>query len=156
MNHSGRVAVSGGRWSVPVATLLLWALAALSAGWWGLKMTSSSGAAALAAPSTARQPELADPVALGRLLGAAPAQGAGPLAAPSLASRFVLTGVVAGISGGGTVLLSVDGQPPKPYRVGSPVAEGLVLQSVQGRRASIGASLRGPEVVTLELPPLGQ
>ncbi len=156
MSHSGRASVGVAGWPAPVVTVLLWALAGLSAGWWGLKMVASGSAMTAAAPAAARLPEPVDPVVLGRLLGVGPgpADGTGPVAAPSLASRFVLMGVVAGWAGGGTVLLSVDGQPPKPYRVGSTVAEGLVLQSVQGRVASIGATRGGPAVVTLELPPL--
>ncbi len=158
MSHSGRASVGVAGWPAPVVTVLLWALAGLSAGWWGLKMVASGSAMTVAAPAAARLPEPVDPVVLGRLLGAGPgpADGTGPVAAPSLASRFVLMGVVAGWAGGGTVLLSVDGQPPKPYRVGSTVAEGLVLQSVQGRRATLGQSLRGPVAVTLELPPPAQ
>ncbi len=142
---------------MPVATLVAWALVALSAGWWGLKMAAGGEGASVAAAPPVRLPEPVDPVAVGRLLGAppAPAEGTGPLAAPSLASRFVLMGVVAGFPGGGAALLSVDGQPPKPYRVGSLVAEGLVLQSVRGRSASMGPARSGPAAVTLELPPLG-
>ncbi len=156
MSHSGRASVGGVRWPVPVATLVAWGLVALSAGWWGLKMASGGEGVSIAAAPLGRSPEPVDPVAVGRLLGAqpAPAEGTGSLAAPSLASRFVLMGVVAGFPGGGAALLAVDGQPPKPYRVGSVVAEGLVLQSVRGRSASIGPARSGPAAVTLELPPL--
>ncbi len=157
MSHSGRASVGGARWLVPVATLVAWGLVALSAGWWGLKMASGGPAASMAVALPVRSPDPVDPVAVGRLLGAqpAPAEGTGPLAAPSLASRFVLMGVVAGFPGGGAALLAVDGQPPKPYRVGSVVAEGLVLQSVRGRSAAIGPARSGPAAVTLALPPLG-
>jgi hypothetical protein len=34
------------------------------------------------------------------------------------------------------------------------VDDGLVLQAVEGRRAVLAASLGGPPVLTLELPPL--
>ena len=138
-----------------MATLALWALAGLSAGWWALKMASAvPGRALTFPPAVSHLSGPVDPVAIGRLLGAEPAPAPGLPAVPSLASRFVLMGVVAGMSGGGTVLLSVDGQPPKPYRVGSQVADGVVLQSVKGRRATLGPSLRGPAALTLELPPL--
>jgi general secretion pathway protein C len=49
-------------------------------------------------------------------------------------------------------LIAVDGKPAKPVRVGAVVAEGLVLQSTQERRANLGASLQGPAALTLELP----
>ena len=158
MSHSGRASVGGGRWPLRVSTGLLWALLGLSAGWWGLKMASGPAAISLVAPPPVHWPEPADPVAVGRLLGAqpVPVEGTGRLAAPSLASRFVLMGVVAGFPGGGAALLSVDGQPPRPYRVGSVVADGMVLQSVQGRRALIGPARNGAAAVALELPALMQ
>ncbi len=65
-----------------------------------------------------------------------------------------LTGVAAGTSGRGAALISVDGRPARPYAVGMAVGDGLVLQSVQGRRAQLGPALQGPSTVVLELPPL--
>ncbi|HZY15973.1 MAG TPA: type II secretion system protein N, partial [Ramlibacter sp.] len=56
--------------------------------------------------------------------------------------------------GGGAAILSVDGKPARPYRVGSLVEEGLVLQSVQPRSATLAAEVRGPALVVLELPEL--
>ena len=72
--------------------------------------------------------------------------------APSLASRFQLQGVLAGGGSQGVALIAVDGKSAKPYRVGAWVTEGLVLQSAQGRRISLGAALNTPEMVVLELP----
>jgi len=71
---------------------------------------------------------------------------------PSLASRFQLQGVLAGNASQGAALIAVDGKPAKPYRVGATVAEGWVLQAVQGRRVSLGATLDGPQMLSLELP----
>jgi hypothetical protein len=92
------------------------------------------------------------PAAVGRLLGQTAAAPATTTAAPSLSSRFNLIGVVAGRSQQGAALIAVDGRPAKPYRVGSAVDEGLVLQSVAPRRAVLAASAAGPAVVTLEMP----
>ena len=65
----------------------------------------------------------------------------------------MLVGVAAGArSGGGAALIAIDGKPAKPYRVGSAVDEGLVLQSVQARRAVLAATPEGPQVLALELP----
>jgi general secretion pathway protein C len=87
-----------------------------------------------------------------RLLGSAPVAAAP--AAPSLSSRFNLLGVVAGPGPDhGAALIAIDGKPAKPYRVGVQVDEGLVLQSVQGRRAVLAAADSGQQVLTLELPP---
>lgn len=155
MNPSGRAGLLPDRWTVSAITLLLWGLVAWSAAYWGLKMIGRTGSALAVAP-VVRLPEPADPLAVGRLLGASPAAPNAPAAAPSLANRFVLMGVVAGVSGAGAALIAVDGQPPKPYTVGRTVTDGLVLQSVQGRRASLGPGLREPSAVMLEMAPLPQ
>jgi general secretion pathway protein C len=49
-------------------------------------------------------------------------------------------------------LIVVDGKPAKPFRVGAVVADGLVLQSAEGRRISLGASMDGAQTLLLELP----
>lgn len=137
------------RWAVAGVTFVLWALVAGSAVYWGLKLTG--GTAAATAPVAARAPVPADPAAVARLLGSSPQDAvAAPVA--SLASRFSLVGVVASRGDNATALIVVDGKPAKPFRVGSAVDEGLVVQSVDGRRAVLGASTGGPPAVTLELP----
>jgi general secretion pathway protein C len=139
------------RWAVAGATFVLWALVAASAVYWGLKLASRPGAAP-AAPPAIRMPPAADPVAVARLLGAAPAV-ASAAPSPTLASRFTLVGVVASRSHKGAALIAVDGKPAKPFRVGAAVDEGIVLQSVEPRRAVL-ASSDGSPALTLELPPL--
>lgn len=140
------------RWAVAGSTFVLWALVAGSAVFWGLKMSARS--APITAPAmAARPPAPADPAAVARLLGAAPVTAGAAPAAPSAGSRMTLVGVVASRSQHGAALISVDGKPAKPFRVGAMVDEGLVLQSVQGRQAVLGASVSGPATVTLELPP---
>jgi general secretion pathway protein C len=144
------------RWSVRGATFALWLLAAASAAYWVLKVGGPAAPVASAAPPARAAPAV-DPAAIARLLGSvAPLAVAGQeVRQPSLASRFVLVGVVAGVrSGGGAAVIAVDGKPARPYRVGSAIEEGLVLQSVQGRRAVIGQQRSGPALLTLELPPV--
>lgn len=145
---AGMVSNPGNRWAVAGGTFVLWGLVAASAVYWGMKLSSSTATGPLAPPAPSVPPS--DPAATARLLGAAPAAAA---AAPSPSSRFALLGVVAEADGGGAALISVDGKPPKPYRVGTAVDEGLVLQSVQSRRATVGASMQAPPTLTLELPP---
>lgn len=137
------------RWAVAGSTFVLWALVAASAVYWGLKLTGR--AAAATAPVATRTPAPADPAAVARLLGYSPAIAAGAPVA-SLASRFNLMGIVASPNRQGTALIAVDGKPAKPFRVGSAVDEGLILQSVEGRRAVLAASTEGPPAVALELP----
>jgi general secretion pathway protein C len=69
-----------------------------------------------------------------------------------VASRFALVGVVASRGDNATALIAVDGKPAKPIRVGGTVDEGLVLQSVEARRAILAASAGSSAGVTLELP----
>jgi general secretion pathway protein C len=142
--------VSPGRWAVPSLTFLLWGLAAASVVYWGFKLAARPAPAQVAAVAT-RPAAAPDVAAVGRLLGAtraaAPAEPA-----VTLASRFVLAGVAAHPSGAGIAVIAVDGKPPRPYRVGATLDEGLVLQSVEGRRAMLGPQ-GGPATLTLELPP---
>lgn len=142
-------------WTVRGATFALWALAAASAAYWGLRLGTAAPGPRIA-PVPARQVAAVDPEALARMLGSAPAAPGMAPAAPSLASRFQLLGVAAGAqSGGGAAVIAVDGKPGRPYRVGAPVEEGLVLLSVHGRQALLGPA-GGPPQLTLELPPLPQ
>jgi general secretion pathway protein C len=141
-----------GNWTVNGLTFVLWAAAAASAVAWGLKL-GAPGSQGPSGASAYRPPAAADPALVARLLGQAQGSAPAAAAAPPLASRFSLVGVVADRSQQGAALIAVDGRPAKPFRVGSAVDEGLVLQSVQARRAVIAASMNGPAVVTLELPP---
>jgi general secretion pathway protein C len=100
-----------------------------------------------------RLPEPVDPQASARLLGATGA-AADTDARPAPGSRLVLMGVVAGPSGAGAALISVDGAPARPYRVGSEVPGALFLQSLQPRLARLGPKPDGPTTLTLELPAL--
>jgi general secretion pathway protein C len=87
---------------------------------------------------------------LARLLsGAVPAQS---VAAPAAASRFLLTGIVGLGAGQGVALLAIDGKPPKAYRVGSMIEDGLMLQSVEPRRVALAISAKAPVLFRLELP----
>ena len=138
-----------------MATALLWAVAAASCVYWVLRVMPRAPAAAVAVP--VRAPAPVDPAAVARLLGATPAiQSTAMAPVASLASRFNLLGVVAAQSRRGAALIAVDGKPARPFRVGTSIDQGLVLKSVEGRRAVIASSLDGPAVLTLELPPLKQ
>ncbi len=136
------------RVALPVVTLLVWGAVAFSAVTWGLRWSATGAAPSNATAAAQTLPEV-DATAAARSLGAAPVQAA---AAPTLASRFQLQGVMAGGPNAGAALIAVDGKPAKPYRVGAVVADGMVLQSVEGRRISVGASMDGPQILVLELP----
>ena len=137
-------------WGVRLGTLAIWALAAASAAYWGLRLTARPPG--MPAPTAAPAPVAADVQAMARLLGAVTAQTPQAAAAP-FSSRFALVGVLAGQQGGsGAALIAVDGKPAKPYRVGATVDAGLVLQSLGPRQARLGAGQEGVTTVTLEMP----
>lgn len=79
-------------------------------------------------------------------------QGQRPELAVAESARYQLWGVVAGASGWGSALIAIDGQPPKAYRMGQALSEGVYLQSLSHRQAQIGASAEGPSLFTLTLP----
>lgn len=140
-------------WWPRLAAFVLAGLAAASAVYWGLKWPGPSlhtAASTVAAPETAAS----DPQALARALGGgnAPAAPTPALALPGVGSRLSLVGVVAGSKSGGAALISVDGKPAKPYRVGAPIEDGLVLQSVALRSAALAPDVNSPASVTLEMP----
>ena len=139
------------RWAVRASTFLIWTLALFSAAHWALRMAATP-TGDLVAPPVQRPAPVASPAAVAKLLGASPQ--APTAASPSLASRFVLTGVVANALGGGAALLAVDGRPPKPFRVGGRIDDNLIVQAVDGRRVMLGAEMGGPHLLVLDLPPL--
>jgi general secretion pathway protein C len=138
-------------WTVRGVTFVVWVIAAASAAYWVMKFAGSDSSVPRVAAAS-RQPAPADPMVVARLLGHTTTSAPATVAQPSVSSRLSLIGVVADRSQRGAALIAVDGKPAKPYRVGTPVEEGLVLQSVEPRKATLGASVDGPASVTLELP----
>ena len=138
-------------WTVRGITFLLWAAAAASAVAWGLKLGTPTSSGLVGAAAT-RPPVQADPAQVAALLGQTQGNAPTAAAAAPVSSRYSLVGVVADRSQQGAALIAVDGRPARPFRVGHVVDDGLVLQSVQPRRAVLGASANGPAVVTLDLP----
>lgn len=130
-------------------TLMVWALAAGSLAYWGLRLANGQAAARL--PVTVTAPATIDAPAVARALGVSAAASTTPV---NTASRFSLLGVVAGSPGGDAALIAVDGKPPQPFPVGAAIEEGLMLQSATARRATLAATRDGPALFTLDMPPL--
>ena len=145
---------SANHWLIRLVTFLLAAVAAASAGYWTLKWPTPGPTTRAAATEAALPP--IDSAKVARLLGANPASvNAGtPVASVAVAAKYKLMGVIAQGQHGGSALIAIDGQTAKPYRVGEPVGDGLVLQSIKPRSATLGADAQGTGGVTLELPPL--
>ena len=139
-------------WPLRITTFVLAALAAGSAAYWALKWSAAVPASQTAAVLIPTPPSV-DPLAVARLLGGGQS-GATSAALPAATSQFKLTGVVADRAQGGYALISIDGKPARPVRVGARVNDTLLLQSVTARSAALGASLDTPVTLTLELPRL--
>ncbi|MBS7806174.1 hypothetical protein KIH26_01040 [Variovorax sp. PCZ-1] len=144
------------------ATFLVWLLAALCCVYWVLKFVRGPVAPMSAVAASTSQVAAVDTQALARGLGGGQTPAASNptdvVAAPSAfqAARFVISGVVvqkAG-SGKGVALIAVDGKPPRPYRVGTALADGVVLHSVSPGKAMLSASVDAAPGLTLELPQL--
>lgn len=148
-NHSSSI------WRLRIATFSVAALAAASATYWTLKWVATAPQGQTASVIFSDAPAT-DPLVVARVLGggqiAAPALLGAP--AQSAASRLKLTGVVADRFRRGYALISIDGKPAKPYRVGALVNDALVLHSVAPRSAALAASLDAPVALTLDLPKL--
>lgn len=136
-------------------TLGVWALAAASAAYWGMRLfVNPQPVPAHAKPVEASAAARGD---LTRLFGAdapPPAVDAQPEPAPD--ARFQLLGVVSPRSPQaareGVALIAVDGKPARAYRVGAVVDGNNVLKTVNPRGATLGPR-DGAALVALNLAP---
>ena len=135
------------RWPAALGTTCVWALAAASVIFWGLRLAAPPET--VVPPALAAPPVAADPAEVAKAFGAttAPAQ-----LAPDAGNRFVLLGVIADEDQRGAALIAVDGKPPRPFRVGQQLGDGYVLQSVDLRAAKLGAGPDTPTLLTLQMP----
>lgn len=149
-----------------IVAFLTWAAVAASGVFWGLRLLAVP--AAVPASVAAAAPTAPPTADLQRLLGAA-APGAGPADGDELPTTFngnapqglVLAGVIAAPASptpalartprGGIALISVAGQPARPFRVGDRLQGNWVLLEVQARAALVGPA-GGPPAFALMLP----
>ena len=132
-----------------LTSLLVWAVVAYSAVVFALQWGGGVPVDYVVAGSEQKQvlPDV-DALAVSKALGAAPVQSA----SASLASRFLLLGVMDGGPSQGVALISVDGKPAKPYRVGQTVSEGFVIVGTGPKKAELGPQLGAAATLLLELP----
>jgi general secretion pathway protein C len=145
-NASNRTPIS---WTLRLFTLLVWLLVGLCAAYWAFKFVTTKpveATVALAAPTVA-----VDSKAVGKLLGATDNVAAKAVTTPA-STKFVLFGLANSAGGQGYALIALDGKPAKPYRVGSLVADDLLLKSISKTGVMLATSLKAPDGVTLELP----
>lgn len=145
------------------AALALWMLAAGSALFWAQKIlhATPSPSPAPAQPrsaTSAREMATANTAALTQLLG-----GTGPAQIEHTTTRFTLTGTVVGYStltagrhgadgADGLALIAVDARQARHYRVGQPVDELYMLQSVDAGSATLAPRNGTQAPLTIALP----
>lgn len=146
------------RGGVPrLAASLVWAVLAGSIVFWALRLFS----AVQPVPPQIRTVEMNQSVqgdAL-RLFGPPRATAVAVVEAAPAASRFRLHGVVAGVGAAtaraGVVTLSVDGGPPRAYRVGDAVDAEWVVQAISRQAVKLGPGTgTGSAAVVLDVPAL--
>jgi general secretion pathway protein C len=136
-------------WSLRLITLLVWMSVGLCAAYWAFKFVTTKpvAAAPVAAPTVA-----IDSKAIGKLLGATDIVAVKPVAAPVSSTKYLLFGIASTVRGTGVALIGIDDKPARPYRLGSKVADDMVLKSLTKTKAVLAASATAPDGVTLELP----
>ncbi len=135
-----------GRRGITLALVLLAGASLVGWGWAAWRALGQPAPAAVASPPVLAAPQLPSAEELGRWMGASPAA-----VEPAPAQRFVLVGIVAAGSGRGAALVSVDGQPARPYAVGAQLAPGFVLQRLAAREAVLAEAMDGPPKLVLPL-----
>jgi len=142
------------------AAFVIWALVAGTCVFWGIRFFVR----AAPAPMQVATADIGSLTRgdLSRLLGSDPVAQA-PVQPPGMAQQLVgrlrLTGVAAPRQQGGPGLavISVDGNPPRVYRVGALIDSNLMLHGVSMRTATVAMAQSGSDPaseVVLEMPPL--
>ena len=132
-----------------LTSLLVWAVVAYSAVVFALQWWDGVPVDTVVLGSEQKQVlSDVDALSVSKALGAAPVQSTGA----SLASRFLLVGVMDGGPSQGVALISVDGKPAKPYRLGQTVTDGFVVLATGPKKAELGPQLGATATLFLELP----
>lgn len=127
--------------------LLIWMLAGAGAAYWVLKWPDHASVVNVNMAQSVAQRRIQGPE-VQRVLGAIASED---LKTSDL-SRFKLVGVIASSAGQGSALIAIDGQTPKPYRVGQTLDDGVVLQSLGSRQAKL--AIGSNQNLMLQLPVL--
>jgi general secretion pathway protein C len=136
-------------WTLRLFTLSVWLWVGLSGAYWAFKFVTTQRVEATAA--LAASTIVVDSKAVAKLLGATDNIAVKPINTVA-SNKFFLFGLASSASGQGVALIALDGKPAKPYRVGSLVADDLLLKSISKTGVMLATSLKATEGVTLELP----
>jgi general secretion pathway protein C len=131
-------------------TALIWLISVASVAYWVLQFPQAKS---LQSYNIAQNNPSVSPAATAdvsaQLLRGFGGMAAGPEVSIVQSNRYQLLGVIASASGRGSALIAVDGQPPKPFKVGQTVQDDWVLSSLTARKASLKSSSKE---MLLELP----
>lgn len=127
------------------SALGVWAVAAAGVVYWGLLLVAPKTWPVLGLSSPEVLKGQSTPAVTQALGGVSSAQQA----SVPVVAQYKLLGVIAAGSGQGSALISWDGQPPKAFRVGQVVHDGLKLVSLTPRQARLQSS---GQALVLELP----
>ena len=152
-NLMPKSSAAGAAWAPALVTTVVWAALGLSAVAWGLALWSQDTQALAPSVAIARNDlpvvQMAD---IAKVLGASTEVTPTSVTEAPAAVRMSLLGVAMAGKGNAIAVISLDGQPPKPFHVGATVSPGLVLQAVTSTQALLGSALKSPTLNTLELP----
>lgn len=130
------------------AAAAVWLGVGLSAVHWGTRIWDQRPAAPV--------PVIAPPALVLDAQQVARALGAGGTAAPEVAAaptaRHKLLGLASDASGHGVALISSDDAPPKAYRLGAQLPDGLYVKRLGARQVVLSAQALGLDGPHLELP----
>ena len=136
-------------WSLRLITLAVWLLAVMCGVYWAMKFVTVKPVNAVFASTNPAV--VLDTKAIAKLLGA-PDIVATQAAITSASSNYALFGLAVTKVGTGVALISMDGKPAKPYRVGSKVADEWVLKSISRTYAILATAMSAADGMKLELP----
>lgn len=140
---------------IQLLTALIWAGVGTTSVYWLIQF-SGPPIVPMSVDSTAIQTAVMTDIpktAIVQFLGGSAVSAEIPALSPaaSASKRFELLGIVTEGSRG-AALIAVNGQPARPFFVGSPLEESIYLKSVGKRFALLSASPEGPSVQRIDLP----
>ena len=142
INFTNQLGLSG------LSAFGVWAATAAGVVYWGFLLTAPPALPIMGLSSTPVLQSQSTP-AVAKALGGATAA---PQAPALISTQYKLLGVIASGTGQGSALIAVDDQPPKAFRVGQDVTEGLKLVSLTPRQARLQSS---GQALVLDLPATG-
>jgi general secretion pathway protein C len=135
-------------WALSIITLCVWSAVGLSVAYWVNKRVFVKPSEVDLDVSQANLP--VDSKAIAKLLGASDSEVVEPTST-ALKNTFVLFGLARSANGQGVALISLDGKPAKPYKLGSLVVDDLTLKTISTNTVMLAISDKATDGISLEL-----